>query len=134
MNPSRGCGVCPCVLIAITHPAMRRLILEFLNREQGSWAASLLDDDLATALLALRPDLVILDSADLRRFGSDGLIGFSRKRIVVVGPEPDVAYRNAALVRGAGAWVARDELADQLGPAMRRALAQRSEPFPGGGT
>lgn len=119
------------MLIAITHPVMRRLILELLNREQGSWAASLLDDDLAPALLALRPDLVILDSADLRHFGSDGLIGFSRKQIVVVGPEPDVAYLNAALGRGAGAWVARDELADQLGPAMRRALAQRSEPIPG---
>ena len=119
------------MLIAITHPVMRRLILELLNREQGSWAASLLDDDLAPAILALRPDLVILDSADLRHFGSDGLIGFSRKQIVVVGPEPDVAYLNAALGRGAGAWVARDELADQLGPAMRRALAQRSEPIPG---
>ena len=131
MNPSRGCGVCPCVLIAIAHPVMRRLILELLNREHDSWTASLLDDDLSTALQALRPDLLILDSLELPRFGSDGRIGFPRKRIVVVGPEPDVAYRNAALGRGAGAWVARDELADQLGPAMRRALGQRSEPIPG---
>ena len=131
MNPSRGV-LRPCVLIAIAHPVMRRLVCELLNREQDGWAVILLDDDLATALLAFRPDLVVLDSADLPRFGSDGLIGFPKKRIVVVGPEPDVDYRNVSAGRGAGAWVARDELADDLAPAMRRALVRWSEPLPNG--
>ncbi len=114
----------PCVLIAIAHPVMRRLIVELLNREQDRWAVILLDDDLATALLAFRPDLVILDRADLRRFGSDALIGFPKKRIVVVGPEPDVDCRYVMGGQGVGAWIARDELADDLAPAMCRALAQ----------
>lgn len=130
MDRSRGCGVCPCVLIAIAHPVMRRLILELLNRDQGSWTAILLDADLASALRSFCPDLVILDSVDLSRFGDDRMVGFSRSRIVVVGPEPDVAHRNPALGRGAGAWVARDEIADQLAPAMRRALVQQNVPFP----
>ena len=132
MDRSRGCGLHPCVLIAIAHPVMRRLIRELLNRENDGWAAILLDTDLATALLAFRPDLLVLDSVDLSRFGSDGLDGFPKSRIVVVGPEADVDYRNVTAGRGAGAWVARDELADDLAPAMRRVLAKQTAPPPNG--
>ena len=120
----------PCVLIAIAHPVMRRLIRQLLNRENDGWAVILLDTDLAAALLASRPDLLVLDSADLFRFGSDGLNGFPKSHIVVVGPEADVDYRNVTAGRGAGAWVARDELADDLAPAMRRVLAKQSASTP----
>lgn len=120
----------PCVLIAIAHPVMRRLIRQLLNRENDGWAAILLDTDLAAALLASRPDLLVLDSADLFRFGSDGLNGFPKSHIVVVGPEADVDYRNVTAGRGAGAWVARDELADDLAPAMRRVLAKQTASTP----
>ena len=120
----------PCVLIAIAHPVMRRLIRQLLNRENDGWAVILLDTDLAAALLASRPDLLVLDSADLFRFGSDGLNGFPKSHIVVVGPEADVDYRNVTAGRGAGAWVARDELADDLAPAMRRVLAKQTASTP----
>ena len=120
----------PCVLIAIAHPVMRRLIRQLLNRENDGWAVILLDTDLATALLESRPDLLVLDSVDLVRFGSDGLSSFPKSHIVVVGPEADVDYRNVTAGRGAGAWVARDELADDLAPAMRRVLAKQTAPTP----
>lgn len=113
---------------------MRRLILDLLNREHGCWKACLLTGELASAVHDLDPDLVIVDGADFPRCCRDQLAGYRRDRIVVVGPEPDVAYMAVALHQGAGAWVARDDVADRLGTEMRRALGCHHGPCPTPGT
>ena len=126
------CPVCdgtPRVLVAVTHPAMRQLILELLAREHGCWDARSLDADLPTAIRDLEPDLVIIDSAGFPDCcGRPD--GYPRERVVVVGPEPDVAYMTAALGQGAGGWLARDDVAERLSVEMRRALGCIHEPCP----
>jgi hypothetical protein len=130
---SEGCPVCdnsPRVLIAITHPAMRRLILELLEREHGCWQACLLDGALDKAMHDLETDLVIVDGAAFPHCCYGRPDGYPRDRIVVVGPEPDTAYMTAALRNGAGGWVARDDIADGLSAEMRRALGCIHGPCP----
>lgn len=127
------CPVCnnsPRVLIAITHPTMRRMILELLGREHGCWQTCLLDRELEVAMQELEPDLVVIDSAAFPQCCRSQPDGYPRDRIVVVGPEPDTAYMAAALRDGAGGWVARDDIADRLSTEMRRALGCVHEPCP----
>lgn len=124
------CATCPRVLIALAHPAMRRLILELLHREPGCWTASINSGELAGAVRDLSPDLVIIDGADFPTVCDHELAGYQVNRIVVIGRQPDPAYLLAALRHGAGAWVARDDVADQLSSAMRHALGCRHEPCP----
>ena len=101
---------------------MRQLILDLLDREHGCWKARLLAGELAHAASDLHPDLVIVDGADFPRCCREELAGYPFGRIVVIGREPDRAYKAAALQHGAGAWVARDDIGDGLSAAMRRAL------------
>ena len=109
---------------------MRRLILELLDRETGCWGASLLSGALPGAVRELRPHLLIVDGIDFPRLCGGELDGYRRDRIVVIGQEPDAAYRMAALRRGAGAWVARDDVADNLIAEMRGALGCSHGPRP----
>lgn len=51
---------------------------------------------------------------------------------MVIGPEPDSAYRLAALAQGAGAWISRDRVGEELGPEMRRMLGCIHDPCPPG--
>lgn len=121
-----SCPVCngtPRVLVALSHPMMRRFTLELLARDHACWCAEALDEeDLLRAARDRRPDLVILDAAT---FGAcqcaEGCV-FPCGRMVVIGPEPDLDYRAAVLGGGAGGWVARDDVAEQLSAAMRAAL------------
>jgi DNA-binding NarL/FixJ family response regulator len=129
-EPCPVCAACPCVLIAVAHPAMRRLILDLLDREHGCWKACLVAGDLAGAVDELDPDLVIVDGADFPRCCRDELAGYPRDRIVVVGPEPDAAYMAAALRQGAGTWLARDDIGDRLSAEMRRTLGCSHGPCP----
>lgn len=108
---------------------MRRLILELLESEHGCWSSSLLAGDLRGAVADLSPALVIVDGADFPR-AAEQLAGFPRGRIVVVGPEPDAAYRASALRKGAGAWVARDDLGERLSTEMRLVLGCHHGPCP----
>ncbi len=129
-EPCPVCDNSPRVLIAITHPAMRRLILELLEREHGCWQPYLLDRVLEAAMRDLEPDLVIIDGAAFPHCCGGQPDGYPRDRIVVVGPEPDAAYMSAALRDGAGGWVARDNIADRLSAEMRRALGCIHGPCP----
>lgn len=124
------CGSCPLVLIAIAHPAMRRMIVELLDREHGCWHACVLGGPLQPVLGVPSPDLIIVDGVDFPRSCRELLPGYPANRIVVIGPEPDAAYRAAALCSGAGGWVARDDIADQLSATMRVALGCRHGPCP----
>jgi hypothetical protein len=130
---AEACPVCdgsPRVAVAVAHPAMRRMILELLEREHGCWNALVGDDDLCSIMHELQPDLVIVDSAAFPDRSCHQLGVYPCERIVVVGPEPDVAYKAVALQQGAGGWVARDDVADDLSAEMRKALGCIHSPCP----
>lgn len=131
---STGCPVCdgaPRVLVAIRHPGMRRLTGDLLSREYHCWVGDDLgpDEPLAQAVVARRPDLLVVDAADFpdRCCNIDG---FPRERVVVIGPEPDPGYRARVLGNGAGAWIPRERVGDDLGSAMRTILGCLHDPCP----
>jgi len=121
----------PHVVVAVTHRAMRELIVEFLERDHGAWAVSAVDDmsEIGDAVSS-HPDLVVIDTADFagccRRLPESFPLG----RVIVIGPEPDPAYRQAALHRGAGAWLSRECVAEELCDALCSAYACACEARP----
>lgn len=127
------CNGEPSVLVAIAHPLMRQFTLELLARDHACWRALESDgSDLAGVIRSTDPDLVVLDTVSFNECRC-GCVDhpFPSHRMVVIGPEPDVAYRAAALHVGAGGWVARDFVAEQLSNAMRAALGCTHTPCPG---
>jgi len=111
------------VLVALSHPMMRRFTLELLARDHACWSAEAVDEkDLLRAARDGRPDLMVLDAATFGACHCAESCGFPCGRMVVVGPERDLDYRAAVLAGGAGGWVARDDVAEQLSAAMRAAL------------
>ena len=129
------CPVCtgtPVVLLSVVQPAARQLTVELLEREHGCWQVRALEDPrtLARAVADAVPDLVVIDAADFPRCCRDVLDGFPAERVVVVGPEPDDAYEGAARRAGAGAWLARDRVAEDLSASMRLALGCTHGPCP----
>lgn len=131
------CPVCdgnPRVLVAIRHPAMRRFTRELLERDHGCWVATAagLEEPLEVALARTRPDLLIVDAADFPGCCRAALERFPSDRVVVVGPEPDLSYRHAALAAGAGGWLPRERVDQELGLAMRAALGCHHDPCPSG--
>jgi len=86
--------------------------------------------DLAEAISVAAPDLVILDVGDFARCCCDSLQAFPRQEVSVIGPEPDLAYERAARQGGAGAWLTRDRVGDDLIAAMRHVLGCAPEPTP----
>lgn len=139
-EPSEGaepCPVCdgePRVLVVMRHPAMLRFTRQLLERECGCWVASEVRSgpSLARALDELIPDLLVIDAADFPTCCLTALDHIPRDRVIVIGPELDRAYRDVALANGAGGWLAREEVADQLGTEMRRVLGCRHNPCPPG--
>ncbi len=118
----------PHVVVAVAHRVMREFIVELLNRDQGHWVVSAVDSvSELDHTVASYPDLVIVDTADFagccRRLPAE----FSLARVVVIGPEPDPAYRHAALHCGAGAWLSRERVAEDLCDALRSARACECE-------
>lgn len=130
-----ACPVCsgtPVVLLSVAHPAARQLTVELLEREHGCWRVRALQDPrtLARDIAGAVPDLVVIDAADFALCCRGVLEGFPPARVVVVGPEPDAAYERAAQRAGAGAWVARDRVAEELSDCMRLALGCTHGPCP----
>ena len=131
------CPVCdgePRVLVVMRHHAMLRYTRELLERECGCWVATEARSGpaLARALDELTPDLLVIDAADFPACCAAALDHIPRDRVIVIGPEPDDAYRDVALVNGAGGWLAREQVADMLGGEMRRVLGCRHDPCPPG--
>jgi DNA-binding NarL/FixJ family response regulator len=110
------------VLVAIRHPAMRRYTCEILERDCACSIVAELDGEemLADALARSRPDLVLIDTGEFPRCCTPALATYPTERVIVVGPEPEGDYRTAALTRGAGAWIPRDRLAEELQREVRR--------------
>jgi DNA-binding NarL/FixJ family response regulator len=132
-----GCPLCdgnPVVLVALRHPAMRRFTRELLRRECRCWTPieSQAGASLASELATLAPELLVMDAADFSDWCQDGSAGFPPARVVVVGPEPDPSYRQAARARGAASWVARERLGEDLAVEMRRVLGCTHHPCPVG--
>ena len=132
---SDRCPVCdsqPRVIVAVRHAPTRRMIVELLAREHGCWETTAVDepDGLAAAMASGQPDLIIVDAGDFPECCQRLLDAYPRERVVVIGPEPDIAYRRAALGNGAGAWLPRDEIGDALSEQMRTALGCTHGPCP----
>jgi DNA-binding NarL/FixJ family response regulator len=126
------CDAVPVVLVALRHPVMRRWTEELLVAEHGCWDVATMADDelLVDALSRVRPDLVVVDSRDFPSCCRAALDRMPPERVMVVGPEPDSAYRTSALSNGAAGWVCRDHVADELSGGMRAALGCRHSPCP----
>jgi DNA-binding NarL/FixJ family response regulator len=128
------CPVCdgtPCVGVAVEYRGVRKLIGELLDRDGGCWQICPLHaaaEMPAQVGAGTRPALVIVDAADLPRCCRDTLGPYPRGRVVVIGPEPDPAYANAALRAGAGAWLCRERIGEELGAAMRTLLGCTHRP------
>jgi DNA-binding NarL/FixJ family response regulator len=132
-EPQEPCPVCdrsPNVLVAIRHPVMRRWTCELLASEHGCWTVSEpgSGEMLADAIRRTQPALVIVDSIDFPACCQAALRTLPPEHVIVIGPEPDQAYRARALALGAGGWVCRDHVGDELSAAMRAALGCRHDP------
>jgi len=130
-----ACDASPRVLVAIGHPGMREFTRELLEREFDCWVAAEVDRASACAAIGRRhPDLVVLDAADFPSCGRAALGSFPLNRVIVIGPEPDASYRKAALAGGAGAWISRDRVGEDLGAELRRVLGCIHDPCPSSAT
>ena len=111
------------VVVAIAHRAMRALIVDLLKCDHGCWTVSAIDGVAGlSAAVTSQPDVVVVDAADFERCCTGLLGSFELARIVVIGPEPDPSYRQAVLDRGAGGWLSREHVAEELIAALRLAL------------
>ena len=132
---SPTCRVCtgaPSVVVVAAHPTLRRLIVELLERDQACWQLRAVahQSDLAAAIAAEEPDLVVVDAGDFPRCCRDSLRSFDRQQVIVIGPEPDPAYERAARRAGAGAWLPRDRVGEDLVACMCRVLGCTHRPGP----
>lgn len=126
ITPAKVCNGCagrPHVVVVIAHRAMRELTVELLRGDHGRWtvsavsSASEVDNDASTS------DLVVIDTADLDSVRRLLPATLALARVIVIGPEPDLAYRNAALQCGAGGWLSRDRIAEELCDGVCSTLA-----------
>lgn len=119
------------VVVAVPHRAMRELIVELLNRDRDHWIVSAVESlsELDSNALS-SPDLVIVDTADFAGCCRRLPATLALARVVVIGPEPDPAYRHAALHCGAGAWLSRERVAEELCDALRSAQPCACESHP----
>ena len=120
----------PHVVLVVAHRAMRALIVELLRRDHACWTVSAIDSVSEIDAASSHPDLVVVDTADFATVRRQLPPTFTFARVVVIGPEPDPAYRQAAVHFGAGAWLSRDRIAEELCAALRSALACADESHP----
>lgn len=122
----------PVILDAIRHPVMRRWSYELLVSERGCWtvAQAAPGEMLAAAITRSEPDVVIVDTVDFPACCQATLDTLPPGHVIVIGPEPDAAYRSAAMAQGAAGWISREDVGGELGPAVRRALGCPSQVCP----
>ncbi|MBF6557848.1 MAG: hypothetical protein IVW52_17170 [Acidimicrobiales bacterium] len=102
---------------------MRELSCELLKRELG-WAVAEVapSEMLVDAIERERPDLIVVDAGDFPACCQAAFERFPRDRVIVIGPEPDDGYRTLALAEGAGSWVARECVGEELVAQLRALL------------
>jgi DNA-binding NarL/FixJ family response regulator len=108
----------PRFLIAMRHPTSRRYVSDLIEQHCRCWIATTSPDgdEVIAALDELRPDALLIEASLLNETATD--LGKRTTHLVVIGPQPDDAYRDIALRAGADAWISRDQLATQLVPAI----------------
>lgn len=138
MDKAERCQVCdgtPRVLIVMRHSAMLGFTRELLERAFGCWVATeaSVGPELCERLRRDPPDVMIVDAAEFPVACQSTLVGFPRERVIVIGPEPDASYRAAILADGAGAWLPREQVGEDLSRELRRVLGCGHDPCPPGG-
>ncbi len=114
----------PHVGLVVAHRSLRALIIELLERDRGCWTVSAIGSVSEIGHDAsLHPDLAIVDTAVIATVRRQLSPTFALARVVVIGPEPDPAYRQAAVRFGVGEWLSRDCIAEELCSALHSALA-----------
>lgn len=132
------CGGTPTVLVAVRHDAMRRFTLELVARDHRHWVpvAPAEGEMVADAIARVSPDVLVVDDGDFPACCRVAIAAFPPSRVVVIGTEPDGGYQGAAIRAGAGAWVPRERVGDDLGGVLRAVLGcphERSAGDVGGG-
>lgn len=109
-------GLVPRVVVAMVHPTMRRYVCDLIEQGCRCWLATSTPDPdrLRDVVASLHPDAIVLESSRFPACCPDMADTFPIEHVVVIGPYPDVAYRDAALAAGAGAWIPRDRLTHDL--------------------
>lgn len=125
-GPCPGCDASPLVLVAIQHAGMRRFTLELLRREHHCRVAEPEPDELlAVTLSRLEPDLLVVDDRDFPACCRAALDAFPADRVIVIGPEPDSGYQALAFLNGAGSWIPRERVGEDLATAIEELLGCR---------
>ena len=113
-------------MVIVAHRAMRDLIVELLDHDRDDWAVSAAASVSELDHAADRqPNLIIIDTADFAAVRRLLPPTVSLSGIVVIGPEQHPAYRDAALALGAGGWLSRENVAEDLGDTLRSACSGR---------
>lgn len=114
----------PRIVVAAGHPTMRRYICDLIELGCRCWLAttSPTSPDLDEVVRALQPDVVILDCAAVPDLAPYCECSLRAGTLIVIGPTPDDAYRDAAARANVGAWMPRDDVATDLLPTLRRIL------------
>ena len=118
-----ACTGTPIVTVAVEHDALRQLTVALLSRDEVTWElrpCSLTEaPETATAGEA---QIAVVATADFPAACRGLLNVLPAHKIVVIGPEPEGAYERAALDAGAGAWLPRDRIGDDLPCMLRKVL------------
>lgn len=120
------------MVVVVAHRGMRALIVDLLARDGGRWVVSTIDGvaELDKQSPNIRDLLLVVDTADFDACCRQLPASFPIHHVVVIGPEPDLAYRQAALRRGAGAWLSRERVAEELHDCLCSALGCACGPHP----
>ncbi|MBI2708105.1 MAG: response regulator transcription factor [Actinobacteria bacterium] len=122
------CDATPRVVVAVAHPLMRRLIADLLGSSHDCWEVTLAEPG-ELASLPAGTDLAVVDASSFPRCcASPGCL--PRSHYIVIAPERDETYSASASRQGAGGWLARDTVAEELERRLRDALGCRHHPCP----
>lgn len=114
--PCPACQVGVRILVAIRHRPMRRLTRQLLQHDVPDCLVEELrtGELLVDAVARVEPAVLVVDTEDFPACCQATLASFPPRRVIVIGPEPEAAYRTNALGAGAGAWVPRERISQDL--------------------
>lgn len=112
------------VVVVIAHDTLRTLVVELLGRRHPNWRvhASAGSRDALASVGAHPPDLAVVAAGDVARCCRATFEALPPERVIVIVPEPDLAYERAARHAGLAGSLPADRLSDGLVPLAARAL------------